>query len=198
MKFELERYSLSEVARVHLTDHRRGNTGNVTPRSMMAIKSSEDDAGDEPRSAPGGREGHATSRNPSEPFQKRGKKNPMSQLIVRERHSGSVAILDLEGQLTLGDGSTELRHVVIRLVNNGSKKILLNLKSVTFMDSSGLGELVSAAARARRNGGELKLTNVMGRVYGLLVITKLATIFETFESEADALKSFEQAHEAST
>jgi anti-sigma B factor antagonist len=157
--------------------------------------SGNEGGGGKPRSARGGR---ASGRTSPETFEKRGKKKHMSHLNIHERHNGSVAILDLEGQLTLGDGSTELRNAVIRLLGNGSKKILLNLRELSFMDSSGLGELVSASARTVRSDGELKLINVVGRVYGLLVITKLATIFETFDSEEDALKSFEQVHEAST
>jgi anti-sigma B factor antagonist len=160
--------------------------------------SGDEGAGDDARSARGGRARRATGRPVPETTEKRGKRKYMSHLTIHERHNGSVAILDLEGQLTLGDGSTELRNAVIRLLGNGSKKILLNLKELSFMDSSGLGELVSASARTVRNDGELKLINVVGRVYGLLVITKLVTIFESFESEDAALKSFERAHEAST
>jgi anti-sigma B factor antagonist len=160
--------------------------------------SGDGEVDEEPRSTRGGRVRRTTSRTPPETFEKRGKKKHMSRLIIHERHNGSVAILDLDGQLTLGEGSTELRNVVNRLLGNGSKRILLNLKELSFMDSSGLGELVSASARTLRNGGELKLINVVGRVYGLLVITKLATIFESFQSEEEALKSFEQVHEAAT
>jgi anti-sigma B factor antagonist len=120
----------------------------------------------------------------------------MSRLSIHERHSGPVTILDLHGQLALGSGSTELRDAVSRLLSNGSKKILLNLKDVTYMDSSGLGELVSASVRTLRHDGELKLINVMGRVYGLRVMTKLVTVFETFDNEEDALHSFALVSEA--
>jgi anti-sigma B factor antagonist len=130
--------------------------------------------------------------------ERKGTRRQMSHLGIQERHTGPVVILDLDGQLALGSGSTELRNVVTRMLNNGSKKILLNLKGVTYMDSSGLGELVSASARTIRQGGELKLINVAGRVYGLLAMTKLVTVFETFDSEDEALRSFEQVREASS
>lgn len=114
----------------------------------------------------------------------------MSDLQIRRRSTGPVTILSLEGRIALGDGSSTLRAAVGDLVDAGSKKILLDLAGVTFLDSSGLGELVSAYARVQRFGGELKLVNLVPRVYGLLEMTKLVTVFETFASEPDALRSF--------
>lgn len=109
-----------------------------------------------------------------------------------------MVILQLEGRITLGDGSNSLRALVADLLDSGTKKILLDLEGVTHVDSSGLGELVSAFAKTRRFGGELKLINLVPRVYGLLEMTKLVTVFETYVSEPDALRSFAAAKSAHT
>ena len=114
----------------------------------------------------------------------------MAHLTVSKRTSGPVVILDLEGSLTLGAGSTVLRGAVTELLEGGTRKILLDLTGVNRMDSSGVGELVSAYARTRRFDGELKLSNLAAHVHGLLEMTKLVTVFETFANEADALESF--------
>src|SRR5687768_3578473 len=120
----------------------------------------------------------------------------MSNLEVRQRRTGPVVILDLEGKITLGGGSTTLRTVVNDLLDAGSKRILLDMGGVSGLDSSGLGELVSAFARTRRFGGDLKLTKLVPRVYGLLEMTKLVTVFEIFANEPDALRSFSSVHAA--
>jgi anti-sigma B factor antagonist len=105
--------------------------------------------------------------------------------------NGDVAILDLDGRLTMGEGSVTLRENVRALLADGSKHILVNLAGVDYVDSSGLGEIVSAFATAKREDTTLKLLNLTERVHGLLQMTKLLTIFETFETEQDAVRSFD-------
>jgi anti-sigma B factor antagonist len=117
----------------------------------------------------------------------------MTHLKISQRRTGSVVILDLDGRITLGEGSTEIRDSLRKLMDGGAKKILFNLKDMNYMDSSGLGELVSADAMIARHGGELKLVNLPARVQSVLHITKLATVFETFDSEHDAVRSFARA-----
>ena len=122
----------------------------------------------------------------------------MAQLKIRHRMNGEVAILDLDDRLTMGGDSVMLREEVRALLAGGSRHILVNLAAVRYVDSSGLGELVGACATARREGATLKLLNLTERVHGLLQMTKLLTIFETFETEADAVRSFEAVASAST
>ena len=121
----------------------------------------------------------------------------MSRLNMSTRRTDSVVVLDLDGRITLGAGSTTLRDSVGALLDAGDRKILLNLARVSYMDSSGVGELVSAFTKVRRQGGELKLINLGANVHGLLEMTKLVTVFETFDSEAEALQSFASASQAS-
>ena len=106
------------------------------------------------------------------------------------RYSGDVAIVDLAGPLTLGDGSGTLRDTVKELIDRGDKKILVKLKDVTYIDSSGLGELVGSYASAAKAGAMVKLLNVEGKVRNVLMIAKLSTVFESFNSESIALISF--------
>lgn len=106
------------------------------------------------------------------------------------RYSGDVAIVDLVGPLTLGDGSGTLRDTVKGLIDKGDKKILVKLKDVTYIDSSGLGELVGSYASAAKAGAMVKLLNVEGKVRNVLMIAKLSTVFESFNSESIALISF--------
>ena len=115
----------------------------------------------------------------------------MAQLEIQSPMSGDVAILDLHGRLTMGRDSVTLREKVRELLADGSKRILVNLKDVGYVDSSGLGELVSAFATAKREDAALKLLNLTERVHGLLQITKLLTVFETFKTEEDAVRSFD-------
>ena len=98
--------------------------------------------------------------------------------------------MDLSGRIVLGDGSAGLRDLVHKLVNEGNKKILLNLSNVDYIDSSGLGELVSAFTSMRSQGSELKLFNLTKRVRALLQITKLYTVFDITDDEATSVKSF--------
>ena len=114
----------------------------------------------------------------------------MAQLTVKERQVGEVTILDLSGKITIGEGSVTLRETVRRLLDEGKKKILLNLGDVSYVDSSGIGELVSSYTTTNNNGGQLKLLNLTKKIQDLLMITKLLTVFETFDSEEEAVQSF--------
>jgi anti-sigma B factor antagonist len=122
----------------------------------------------------------------------------MAQLQIRHRTNGEVVIIDLDGRLTMGEGSVTLRESVRTLLADGHKNLIINMKGVDYVDSSGLGELVSAFATAKRADARLRLVNLAKRVHGLLQITKLLTVFETFDTEEDAVRSFETAPYAST
>lgn len=106
------------------------------------------------------------------------------------RQVDGVTIVDCSGRITLGEGSVILRDTVRELLAKGQKKILLNLGDVTYIDSSGIGELVSAFTTARKEGGELKLLNLTKKVHDLLQITKLYTVFDVRDEEASAVKAF--------
>lgn len=106
------------------------------------------------------------------------------------RQVDGVTIVDLSGRITLGEGSVVLRDTVRDLVNKGDKRILLNLGDVTYIDSSGIGELVSAFTTVRNQGGELKLLNLTKKVHDLLQITKLYTVFDVKDDETAAIQSF--------
>jgi anti-sigma B factor antagonist len=108
------------------------------------------------------------------------------------RQSGDVAIVDLAGRITLGDGSGMIRNTIKELLAGGRKNVLLNLKDVTYIDSAGLGELVSAFASVNNAGGNIKLLHVQGKVRDLLQITKLYTVFPAFDDEMAAVRSFAQ------
>lgn len=110
---------------------------------------------------------------------------------IAERTIGDVVIVDVSGKVTLGDGGdVALRDKVRSLIQQGRTKVVLNLGEVSYVDSAGLGEIVQSYASVTKNGGKLKLLNVTKRIKDLLSITKLLTVFECHESEADALKSF--------
>jgi anti-sigma B factor antagonist len=106
------------------------------------------------------------------------------------RQVDGVTIVDLSGRITLGEGSTMLRDIVRDIISKGNRKILLNLGDVTYIDSSGIGELVSAFTTVRNGGGELKLLNLTKKVHDLLQITKLYTVFDIKDDEANAIQSF--------
>ena len=114
----------------------------------------------------------------------------MAELNIRERQAGDVTILDLEGRITIGDGNVSLRNAIRRLIQEGKKKILLNLAGVSYVDSSGIGELVSSYTTIGREKGQLKLLNLTQKIRDLLTITKLLTVFDTYDDEAAALNSF--------
>jgi anti-sigma B factor antagonist len=111
-------------------------------------------------------------------------------MTVSERAVGSVTILDIEGALSAGEGADRLRDKVRSLLQQGQKQFVVNLAGVPYMDSGGLGELVQAFATTQKQGGTLKLMNTTRRLHDLLVITKLVTVFETYDNEAAALASF--------
>ncbi|HEY1939344.1 MAG TPA: STAS domain-containing protein [Candidatus Angelobacter sp.] len=106
------------------------------------------------------------------------------------RQVDGINIVDMSGRITLGEGSVVLRDTIRDLVGKGQKKILLNLGDVTYIDSSGIGELVSAFTAVRREGGDLKLLKLTKKVHDLLQITKLYTVFDIKDDEATAIKSF--------
>ncbi|MCS6952769.1 MAG: STAS domain-containing protein [Bryobacterales bacterium] len=109
---------------------------------------------------------------------------------VATRQVGDVTVIDVAGRITLGEGASSLRETIRGLVNEGQKKILLNLGEVSYIDSSGIGELVSAFTTVTNQGGKLKLLGLTKRVKDLLQITKLYTVFEVFDDEAEAVRSF--------
>jgi len=112
---------------------------------------------------------------------------------IEERTSGDVLILDIKGRITLGEGDELLKDKVNSLANQGKRKIVLNLAEVPYIDSAGLGEIVRTYTTVTREGGQLKLLNLTKRITDLLAITKLLTVFETYENEADAVRSFTAA-----
>ena len=112
---------------------------------------------------------------------------------ISTRQVDGVTILDLSGRITLGEGSVQLRDAVRDLLAKGQKHILLNLADVNYIDSSGIGELVSAFTTVRNQGGELKLLKLTKKVHDLLQITKLYTVFDIKDDEAQAVGSFKQA-----
>ena len=109
---------------------------------------------------------------------------------ISTRQVDGVTIVDCSGRITLGEGSITLRETVSQLLTKGQKKILLNLGEVNYIDSSGIGELVSAFTTVRKQGGELKRLNLTKKVHDLLQITKLYTVFDVKDDEAAAVKSF--------
>jgi anti-sigma B factor antagonist len=114
----------------------------------------------------------------------------MSDINISERQAGDVTILDLSGKVTIGEGSVALRGAIRRLLGEGKNKILLNLGSVGYIDSSGIGELVSSFTAVNKEGGSLKLLNLTQKIQDLLAITKLLTVFDVFDEEAEALASY--------
>lgn len=114
----------------------------------------------------------------------------MAELSIKERQAGDVTVLDLDGKITIGEGSISLRSAVRRLVEENRKKILLNLAGVGYVDSSGIGELVSSYSSVSREGGQLKLLNLTQKIQDLLAITKLLTVFDVYEDESSAVSAF--------
>ncbi|HEV8347708.1 MAG TPA: STAS domain-containing protein [Vicinamibacterales bacterium] len=109
---------------------------------------------------------------------------------IEERSVGDVMVLDLKGKITLGEGDELLKDKVNSLINQGQKKIVLNLADVPYIDSAGLGEIVRTYTTVSRQGGSLKLLNLTKRITDLLSITKLLTVFETYDAENEAVRSF--------
>ncbi|MBE7515764.1 MAG: STAS domain-containing protein [Chloracidobacterium sp.] len=114
----------------------------------------------------------------------------MSDITINERQAGDVTILDLNGKVTIGEGSVALRTAIRRVLGEGKHKLLLNLAGVGYIDSSGIGELVSSFTAVNKEGGTLKLLNLTQKIQDLLAITKLLTVFDVYEEEGAALQSF--------
>ncbi len=109
------------------------------------------------------------------------------------RQVDSVIVIDVSGRITLGEGCTQLRELIRDQLSKGHKQILLNLADVTYIDSSGIGELVSAFTAVSNQGGQLKLLNLTKKVHDLLQITKLYTVFDIHDDEAKGIASFQHA-----
>ena len=114
-------------------------------------------------------------------------------MTIEERTVGDVVVLDLKGKITLGAGDELLKDKINSLLATSKKRLILNLEGVPYIDSAGLGEIVRTFTTVSRQGGSLKLLNLTKRITDLLSITKLLTVFETFESENDAVRSFSAA-----
>jgi len=117
----------------------------------------------------------------------------MDSLTIEQRRSGEVLILDLNGKITIGATNRQLQDALRRLVAEGERNIILDLSRATYVDSSGLGELVAGYSSLKRSGGRLALANISERIMDLMTITKLYTVFDIYETEAEAVKSFENA-----
>ena len=114
----------------------------------------------------------------------------MAELNIKERQAGDVTVLDMDGRITIGEGSVALRTAIRRLLEEGKKKILLNLGGVGYIDSSGIGELVSSYTAINKEQGQLKLLKLTQKLRDLLAITKLLTVFDTYDEEQEALNSY--------
>ena len=110
---------------------------------------------------------------------------------LTSRQVGDVTVIDAAGRITLGDGASSFRDTIRDLAAKGNKKLLLNLAEVSYIDSSGIGEMVSGFTTVTNNGGQLKLLGLSKRVKDLLQITKLYTVFEVFDDETTAIRSFQ-------
>lgn len=115
----------------------------------------------------------------------------MSKLTIRERQINDASVLDLEGKLKLGEGNQEFHEAIRALVEKGRKNIVINLENVSAIDSSGLGELVAGYVAVTRSGGQINLLHLSKRVHELMFMTKLLTVFDVYDSESEAVNSFE-------
>ncbi len=109
---------------------------------------------------------------------------------VSARHREGITILDFQGKITIGAGDIALRDAVIEALDAGSRNLLINLKDVSTIDSSGVGELVSSYTTVTNRGGTLRLLNIPPKVMDILQITQLITVFDSFDSEDEAVESF--------
>jgi anti-sigma B factor antagonist len=123
----------------------------------------------------------------------REKENRAMSVKLTTHQNGDVTIVVASGKLTMGEGASALRNKIRELVASGSRRIVLNLADVSYMDSSGLGELIGAHTTVVNAGGEIKLLNLAKRVHDLLKLTKLYTVFEAFEDEESAVASFQMS-----
>jgi len=115
----------------------------------------------------------------------------MDNLTLNQRRAGDVVVLDLAGRITLGNLDRPLPNALQRLVAEGERNLILDLSKITYIDSTGLGELVAGYSTLKRNGGRLALLNLSDRVMDLMTITKLYTVFDIYDNEAQAVESFE-------
>ncbi len=111
-------------------------------------------------------------------------------MTITERKNGDVTVLDIEGKILLGEGDVQLNKKIADLIGRKESKIVLNLSQVPYMDSGGLGEVVRSFTTVKREGGELKLVGVTARIKDLMTITKLHTVFDIFDTEAEGVASF--------
>lgn len=118
----------------------------------------------------------------------------MSNLEINERREGVVTVLELRGNIRIGESNVHLHRVLRDLVQRGDRRILINLAEVSYIDSTGLGELVGGYTTLQKNHGELKLLKLTERVRELMVITKLLTVFEVFDDQNEAIASFDKNH----
>lgn len=116
----------------------------------------------------------------------------MSSLSIKDRQVRDVIVLEIDGDLRIGGSSDALRKAIHRLMMEGQKRILLNLAHVSYVDSSGLGDLIASHLTLEKNGGEIKLLRLTQRVRELMVITRLLTVFDIYEDETEALDSFKR------
>ena len=114
----------------------------------------------------------------------------MTDLHITDRQVGNVIVLDMDGQLTIGGSSMALRAAIRRLLEEGEDQILLNLAGISYVESSGLGELIASHSALDKKGGQIKLLHLPDRVRELMTITQLLTIFDVYEKEAEAVDSF--------
>lgn len=110
---------------------------------------------------------------------------------IKTRDVGDVVVVEINGKITIGEGDVALRNTIKELLEQGKKKIVIDMKHVSYMDSSGVGELASAYTTTKKEGGELKLANLNTKVHDLLQLTTLISIFEVYDSTAEACASFE-------
>jgi anti-sigma B factor antagonist len=122
----------------------------------------------------------------------------MSNLSISERRVRDIVVVDLAGKVTLGESNRQLHEAIRRLTADGKQNIILNLAKVTSIDSSGLGEIVAGFSTVKAAGGSLKLINMPKRLDDLMTITKLYTVFEIFDSEAEGIEAFETGSELAT
>ncbi|HEY8560361.1 MAG TPA: STAS domain-containing protein [Pyrinomonadaceae bacterium] len=122
----------------------------------------------------------------------------MNNLNIVERHNQNVAVLDLTGKIKMGDDIGKLGMALQVVGSDGVKNVLLNMAGISYIDSSGLGELIAVYHAVKRRGGELKLLHLTDRVSQLMVITKLLTVFESFDGEDEAVRSFQTVSKGQT
>lgn len=112
-------------------------------------------------------------------------------ITIKTKETAGIAIMELSGRVTLGEATGKVREAVRNMVTQGHQKVVLNLKAVSYIDSAGLGEVIGAYTTVKNSGGEMKLVGATGRALDLLQVTRLMTLFESFDDEAAALNSFQ-------